>query len=419
MSLPERNARLSPPWIALLMLAMAAASCGTDDASSSAGGDEPTPDAGAEADVPGEEDTATDTGPVEPSRPLVLVVDELPVELGPNGSNPVTFEVPEGVVSLAVVVEGDPGTSYVLSEWTQAQGGPLVEGNWQTTDQNFPALCSVCTNRVVGSESVFAALAPNNERPDVAAGTHTVRIYGYEVQGFQVAPAAGSTVRLTVWAKVLPVPPMDGVIDFHLHFTGAGWTAESAQGDVAFQTYLDDVRDIYEQVGLEIGRVTYRDIDPSFRVIEGFQGAGNDLEALFSLSQGNDEGDVNVFFVGELRQGGPLGNFGVVLGIAGGIPGPPLLQGSARSGVAVAVDSHTSSQLPAPGDIANTWAHEVGHFLGLSHTSEQALFGPQLHDPIADTPENDDSWLMHNSAAGRNLSRTQGMVMRANPWIRH
>ena len=66
-----------------------------------------------------------------------------------------------------------------------------------------------------------------------------------------------------------------------------------------------------------------------------------------------------------------------------------------------------------------TMAHEIGHFLGLFHTSEQAIFGPQIHDPLPDTPENDDAYLMFNTGSGDLLSEWQGQVMRSNPWVSH
>ncbi len=363
----------------------------------------------------GETDTVAPPGL---SNAVEIIADGEPVSIAGGISDAFEFEVPEGTVSVMVLVEAPDGVTVNLAAWEQDEGDALVYAGWTNSDQNAPSICTSCDNRVAASESVFASLAPNNEVPEVVAGTHRVRLVGFELQGFQGTPATADTT-ITVYAKVLPEPPMAGTVDFNLHFTGAGWSAETAQTDPEFIEMFEAVRDIYADFGLLIGNVEYIDIGEEFQVIDGISGAGNDLELLFRQSAGNNNDGVNLFFVSELRQGGPFGDLGVLLGIAGGIPGPALVHGTARNGVAVAVDSHDNPQLPAETSMANTWAHEVGHYLGLFHTSEQALFGPQIHDPIGDTPENDPNWLMHNAAGGNRVSPTQGMVVRGNPWIQH
>ena len=60
-------------------------------------------------------------------------------------------------------------------------------------------------------------------------------------------------------------------------------------------------------------------------------------------------------------------------------------------------------------------AHEVGHYLGLFHTSE--LFGAQ-HDALDDTPRDDTQNLMHFSTSGDQLSHHQAVVAANNPWVR-
>jgi hypothetical protein len=75
------------------------------------------------------------------------------------------------------------------------------------------------------------------------------------------------------------------------------------------------------------------------------------------------------------------------------------------------------------GAMAVTCAHEVGHYLGLYHTSES---DGRLHDPIADTPEcdggtacTDASNVMFWTGGGRRsqLSAGQAAVMRHHPLV--
>jgi hypothetical protein len=114
---------------------------------------------------------------------------------------------------------------------------------------------------------------------------------------------------------------------------------------------------------------------------------------------------------------------GLVAGYSLGLPGP------------VDVDHPTAAVLVAtapfasPGDasldlpaMAVTCAHEMGHYLGLYHTSER---DGQQHDPIADTPEctptqsscEDAGNIMYwtGGASRSRLTDGQGVVMRLHP----
>jgi hypothetical protein len=77
------------------------------------------------------------------------------------------------------------------------------------------------------------------------------------------------------------------------------------------------------------------------------------------------------------------------LGIAGGIPGPNGVAGAASAGVLVAVDPHLDESGAVDVLVmAETIAHELGHQLGLFHTSEA---DGRSHDPLGDTDECDAS----------------------------
>ena len=125
-----------------------------------------------------------------------------------------------------------------------------------------------------------------------------------------------------------------------------------------------------------------------------------------------------------------------VLGISPGIPGAAGLHGSPASGVIFATEGllGQGNAFYSGNDLlGQTMAHEVGHFLGLFHTTE---LGGRSADPISDTPEcpsgdisdynrivncPDYSNLMFPTASFRNsveVSAQQAEILRGNPLIR-
>lgn len=90
------------------------------------------------------------------------------------------------------------------------------------------------------------------------------------------------------------------------------------------------------------------------------------------------------------------------------------------SGVAIALNGplcvppgNRFLDLPA---IGQTLCHELGHALGLYHTSEYDLVS---HGVDEDTPENDHELLRHADGTGDSISDQQSNAVFANPMIRH
>lgn len=105
-----------------------------------------------------------------------------------------------------------------------------------------------------------------------------------------------------------------------------------------------------------------------------FEGAN--VEKLRSLGNGRR---MTVFFISDVLDAAGT------LGWAAGIPGPNGIGGTVGSGVIIAVDGHAlqdgSIDTTTMGE---TIAHEIGHQLGLFHTTES---NGMAHDVASDTPE--------------------------------
>ena len=69
-----------------------------------------------------------------------------------------------------------------------------------------------------------------------------------------------------------------------------------------------------------------------------------------------------------------------------------------------------------PPAVGQTLAHELGHALGLFHTSEYDL---TTHDIYEDTPENDNRYLMHADGTGDVISPSQQKAIFSHPAVRH
>lgn len=417
---------LSPIHTTLLAIALAgaiglAAGCGADD-------EEPIPWVGEQTNQENQANQANQANQEDQNgndeQPLneavVKLLDQvIPLSLGSSAS--ITFEAPENVVSLMVnVTDGPADGQYAVSDWVGPDDFVLVPNGWERFSQSgicFPD----CNNRILLNQASFGALAPNNPDSQVAPGTYRLKVVGMTMSGNpfmpQVSPMSGE-VRLTVYAKVASSLPEEGILDLNIFFSGTqGWTAESAKDDPDFQALLDRVEAIYDQVNIKLGQISYNDIDSRFQVIEDVMGGDGDLGELFSLSEHAPLEGPSLFLVDELRNA-MFGGGGAILGISGGIPGAAIIDGTYRSGVAVAVDS--TLQMGPQASLEHVIGHELGHYLGLFHTTEQMAFpGMPGHDPLPDTAENDPSYLMHATGGGIKMSPWQGKVMRANPWTRH
>jgi hypothetical protein len=183
-------------------------------------------------------------------------------------------------------------------------------------------------------------------------------------------------------------------LDLNVFYVDAlDWTPQGKRGPKLLADALDVVDEIFAQADVKIGNVrqiavrgklpavgeAFPESDPSqgFSVLQVRYGVYMELPFLFRLSAGAANAGVNLFFVADMERrdgdGDPQAE-------AGGIPGPLGMQGTGASGIAIATDMMAGD---AP-SLGRTLAHEIGHYLGLFHTSES---NGVVLDTLDDTPE--------------------------------
>lgn len=236
------------------------------------------------------------------------------------------------------------------------------------------------------------------------------------------------------------------VLDLNIYLVGLGdLDASSAPDDPGVKAVMARFGELYAQVGIKLGKVRFLDVDEEtaerYRIVRGFP----DIRRLTALSPPpgptlDDHLSVNLFWVVDIIVGNAAG---LLLGVSAGVPGAPGMHGNANNGLVFRV-----ADLGVANDyVAHIMAHEVGHYLGLRHTTEvlngtgtqeaadyDALVG--VVDPIEDTPVCENIFRLTTScpdygnlmfpaapdaAVAREygeLSDQQGQMLRLNPLVK-
>jgi len=334
--------------------------------------------------------------------------ERIPID---QGVGRVTFDVPQDVISLTVIIHGESNGWYGIDSWIDGDGSALVTADWPSFPGNERG-CFSCRNFANQNQGASTTIAPNRDTGTVHPGRHQVNIVGW-VDGF-----AADSARVSVILKRGPRPPENGVLDVNFYFTGAqGWTAESVQTDNYFAATIERFNELYGRIGLTIGDMTYHDIDPALSVVSIAED-DDTLGALMANAVASQTDGLNVFFVDEILTGEP--DFPSIPGVAASVPNPPYLPGTVASGVAIATRGPLSvppgQRFLDPPAIGQTLCHELGHALGMFHTSE---YDEVSHDVYDDTPENDNTYLMHADGTGARISPEQARAILVNPAVYH
>ena len=337
--------------------------------------------------------------------------------VGPiDGTFEIPFTVGANARSLTVVPFSTDGGSVRPDSWR------LPDGQFAFSNGNAGIL-GVSSSLLGYTAPLFVPAAPTLDGL-LQPGEHT-----YTVQAETEA----------LCSYVVEETAGDGAtLDLNLYFVGLeDLNASSATGDAALNLTLETFGDIFAQAGVSLGGLRFNDVAPDiaaeFTVIDERTDLGTLVTASVPPGATDEELlSVNVFFVTTID----LPDSGAI-GISQGIPGPVGLHGTPGSGVVLTAEFLRlgTAQDPTLGAQLSgvVLAHEVGHWLGLFHTSE--LSGT-VQDPLSDTPEcsgimelmedsdfsscDDVDNLMFPvaSPSARTLTLDQASVLRANPVTR-
>ena len=278
-----------------------------------------------------------------------------------SGSLPVTeiTQIVDGGYNTGSFTVPSDGVSFILSVFRDNNGSTAFyslsdpDGTDILSSSSSPTLSSVASGSS-GASGYANVLVPQSPSFSAKAGTWTFKAYSND--RVKLALRSGTT-------------PTSTTIVVQPYITGTTWAA----GDLS--AALSVMSSIYSANGITLSiNSTITISDSQYAAVSG---TFTDATTSALVSQGGIAA-VNLFFIEDYS-----GSWSGVLGNAAGIPGSMGIA-NAWNGVLNSLSAHASGSTLDPQLLGETAAHEMGHQLGLFHTTEQ---GGTSFDILSDTAE--------------------------------
>jgi len=276
---------------------------------------------------------------------LKTEIFEITQTVGSDGFLAGFFVVPEDGVSFLLSIFLGSNYNIKFYSLTDPSGKDILSAS------STPNLYDASSGNI-GTPGYANVLVPQSPSFSAKAGTWTFKAYTND--RVNLALRTGST-------------PSAATITIQPYITGTTWSA----GDIS--AALNVMSSIYSANGITLtinDTITIRDTQYT-----SVSGTFTNSTTSALVSQGMTEG-VNLFFIKDYSDSEYLGN-------AAGIPGSMGIANS-WNGVLISLTAHVSGSTLDAQLLGETAAHEMGHQLGLFHTTET---GGTVFDILTDTAE--------------------------------